>query len=458
MKDVLGFLLFPCIAAVIFVGIHTWLGLQVLRRKVVFADLALAQLSALGATVAVAAGHAPLSSAAFVYALAFASVGALLLALLRVVGQHASKEALIGVLYVATTALTVLVIDRSPQGAEHVKKMLVGNVLTISGDDVLRLAMLYGAIAALHFVFRRQLLLAANSAAGGGSMIVWDLVFYGSFGVVVTSSVGLAGVLLVFSFLIVPAVIGLAYSAHAGRALAVGWGAGIGAVLVGFGLSLLYDFPTGPSLVVAFALTLALALLLRGTIFRADGTRPAWRKGLLAAVGAVSGAVLLQSAWLMAVPEGDHPLLALLERIDALEPRRFMTEREARLFDDTARNEARRRHQVEQLRDIERAARWQGDGLSEEQLQRLSAFQKSYNEMAQGEKFVQDRLRSIARSRSRWVLGAPAAALSFLGLCLSIFLLRRAPRNSAVPVGGAGRDKTHGCETPPQAGAGRGVA
>src|SRR5215204_3321048 len=158
MLDLLALLFYPFLAACLFVGIHSWLGLQVLRRKVVFADLALAQLSALGGTIAVAAGHAPGSPAGFGYALLLTIVGAGFLTLTRHFSRQVSQEAVIGIVYVVATALTVLVIDRSPQGAEHVKRMLVGSILTVGPEDGASLAGLYGAVGLLHWLCRRPLL------------------------------------------------------------------------------------------------------------------------------------------------------------------------------------------------------------------------------------------------------------------------------------------------------------
>jgi zinc/manganese transport system permease protein len=225
IDDVLAFAALPLAAAIIFTGIHTWFGLQVLRRNVVFADLALAQVSALGATVAVVAGHAPSTAAGYAYTLLFAAGGALLLTGSRSLVQSVRQEAFIGVLYVVATAATILVVDRSPQGAEHVKKMLVGGILSVSTDEVIRFTLLYAAIGALHWAFRRRLLAAANEAANERTA-VWDLVFYLSFGLVVTSSVSVAGVLLVFCFLIVPALVGSLFSSATWAALIIGWVAG----------------------------------------------------------------------------------------------------------------------------------------------------------------------------------------------------------------------------------------
>src|SRR5215469_8783338 len=136
MADMLAFLALPFAASVVFVGVHAWLGLHVLRRNVVFADLALAQLSALGATLAYAVGYPPTSLESFAYALLLTGLGAALLTASRGLARHVSQEAMVGILYVLATAATILVIDRSPQGAEHVKRMLVGSILTVTPQDL----------------------------------------------------------------------------------------------------------------------------------------------------------------------------------------------------------------------------------------------------------------------------------------------------------------------------------
>ena len=147
LADALALLAYPFAASVAFVLIHAYLGVHVLRRNIVFADLALAQLSALGATVAFALGYAPASAAGFGYALAFTALGAALLTLTRALGRLVSQEAFVGILYVVATAATVLVVDRSPQGAEHVKKILIGSILTVEPEDLAKFVVLYAAIA-----------------------------------------------------------------------------------------------------------------------------------------------------------------------------------------------------------------------------------------------------------------------------------------------------------------------
>lgn len=426
MSDFAALLLPPLLAAVIFVGMHTWLGLQVLRRGVVFADLALAQLSALGATVAVAAGHAPGGPEGFGYSLLLTGLGAVLLTLTRRVQVQVSQEAVIGIVYVAATALTVLVVDRSPQGAEHVKRMLVGDILTVSMDDVLLLALLYGAVGLAHALLRRKLLAAADGAPSA----LWDLVFYGSFGLVVTSSVAKAGVLLVFAFLIIPAVIGTLFSARTGAALGIGWAAGTLASLLGFGASVALDLPTGAAMVAAFAAVLLAALPVRLLLAGSAAARAARLRGATrAGAVAVAVAVLAQGAWLIASPASDQPLLALVERASGIGPERALTPGERRVYLEAAEVERRNRAEVERLRAAEREARWRGDGLGEEELRRIASFQQTFNEMGRGERFVQDHLRAVARRRERWTLGLPAVVVAGGAL---LWLCRAGQRRAAI--------------------------
>ena len=432
MQDLFALLAFPFLAAVLFVGMHTWLGLHVLRRRVVFADLALAQLSALGGTMAVAAGHAPGGPAGFGYALVLTILGAALLTLARRFSRQVGQEAVIGIVYVLATALTVLVVDRSPQGAEHVKRMLVGSILTVGPEDVLKLAGLYGGIGLLHLILHRPLLAVANdeARASGRRIAFWDFVFYCTFGVVVTSSVAIAGVLLVFSFLIIPAVIGFLFSDRMGPALAVGWAAGIVASLAGFGISVTLDLPTGAAMVTTFAGVLLAAGLLRAiAVGSPSARRHNRRRSAFAAAALTALAVFAQGAWLIVVPAGDQPLLAAVERTVGIGPETFLTASERAVYRDAAAVEQRNRAEVERLRGLEREARWRGEGLSEEDLRRVASFQQSFNEMGRGERFVQDHLRARARERQRWWLGLPALARAAIGL----LLLLRAWRGPPVP-------------------------
>ena len=428
-EDVLAFAALPLAAAIVFTGIHTWFGLQVLRRNVVFADLALAQVSALGATVAVVAGHAVQSAAGYAYTLIFTAVGALLLTASRGLARSVRQEAFIGVLYVVATAATVLVVDRSPQGAEHVKKMLVGGILSVTADELVKFIILYSIIGAIHWVLRRPLLAAAghtNTPTDVGKIAFWDLVFYLSFGVVVTSSVATAGVLLVFCFLIVPALVGSLFSSHIGVALVIGWIAGAVASAAGIFGSFLLDAPTGAVTVVTFAAVLVVAGAIRAFI-----TAPAAERGHNRQRGLhVSGLVLclvlgLSGAWVVIAPAGDHPILAMIETATGIGPDRFMTARERADYLEAAAIERRHKGEIDRLYDRERQSRWQGDELTPDDIRRIGSMQQTLTEMGRGERFVLDYLRTRGRERERWYVGLPLAAIGFVAAAT---IARRARR------------------------------
>lgn len=423
MSDALSLLLYPFAASVAFVLIHAYLGVHVLRRNIVFADLALAQLSALGATVAFAVGHAPQSPAGFGYALLFTVLGAGLLTLTRTLGKLVSQEAFVGILYVVATAATVLVVDRSPQGAEHVKKILIGSILTVGPDELRTFILLYATIGLFHWLARKPLLAVSSEAAPAGrsrlAVSLWDFLFFVSFGVVVTSSVTTAGVLLVFSFLIVPAVIASIFTKRLAPALSIAWSAGIAASAVGLAGSYALDLPTGAAMVSAFALVLVLAALAKALVFAsAGGRRRNW--GLFAGFAGmlVLAVAFASSAWLMLEPGADQPVLALAERAAGIGPADFLGEAEREQYEAALADELRFKGEVERLNALERAARVQSQPLSDDEVRRIASYLQSFNEMAKGERFVQDTFRGHAHRRERWIVGLPAFLLSLAGLVL----------------------------------------
>jgi zinc/manganese transport system permease protein len=438
MNDALSLLLLPFGASVVFVLIHAYLGVHVLRRNVVFADLALAQLSALGATVAFAEGYAPTSAAGFTYALLFTAIGALLLTFSRGAARFVSREAFVGILYVVATAATILVIDRSPQGAEHVKRILIGSILTVGPADLLKFAVLYAAIGGLHWLARRPLLAVASESPQGRSALgvaVWDFVFFISFGIVVTSSVTTAGVLLVFTMLIVPAVIGTIFSRSFPVVLVIGWCSGIFASAAGLVASYVLDLPTGAAMVAAFAAVLVLAGLAKALIFSAPARHAANLSVALRSAAAIALVCLLASSlWLIVNPAGDQPALALFEKATGRGPAQFMSSGDRDVFEAAGRDMLRFQAEVDRLNAKEKAARYEGAPLPDEEIRRIASYQQSFNEMTRGERFVRDVLRGKARERERWLVGVPAAVASLVGLAL---LWRRSDR-AARSVRGRG--------------------
>src|SRR5207253_3439406 len=224
------FLLPPFIASLILTGIHAYLGVHVVERGVIFVDLSLAQIAALGATIAIllpVSGGDPHAPVVYWISLGFTFIGAAIFSTIRVRHARIPQEAIIGICYAVASGAAILAMSKATSESEHLKDMLVGNILAVSWHDVAKTAALYGAIGLFHFIFRKQFLAISmsHSAAeqSGISVKFWDFLFYASFGFVVTSSVAIAGVLLVFCYLIVPSVAAMMFSEHIGKRLAIGW-------------------------------------------------------------------------------------------------------------------------------------------------------------------------------------------------------------------------------------------
>ena len=265
--DTLSFLLAPFIASLILTGIHAYLGVHVVERGVIFVDLSLAQIAALGTTIAVLYGIEPHSTGAYVVSLIFTFIGAAVFSTIRSHKARIPQEAIIGICYAVASAAAILAMSKSAEQTEHLKEMLVGNILTVSWFEVGKTAALYGAIGLFHYLCRRKFLLISmdpdKAEASGINTRMWDFLFYASFGFVVTSSVAIAGVLLVFCYLIVPSVGAMLFSEKVGRRLAIGWTMGTLVSALGVYLSLKIDLPTGATIVCTFALVLIMMALFR---------------------------------------------------------------------------------------------------------------------------------------------------------------------------------------------------
>jgi zinc/manganese transport system permease protein len=264
----------PCfVASLILAGIHAYLGVHVVERGVIFVDLSLAQIAALGATIAlllpVSNGdpHAPV---VYWISLAFTFLGALVFSTIRSRRARIPQEAIIGICYAVASAGAILAMSKATSESEHLKDMLVGNILAVSWPEVTKTAVLYGVIGAFHYIFRKQFLAISLSHEGaeaqGLSVKFWDFLFYASFGFVVTSSVSIAGVLLVFCYLIVPSVAAMLYADSIGKRLAIGWSMGTIVSALGVYLSLKLDLPTGATIVVTFGLVLVIMAAVRPLI------------------------------------------------------------------------------------------------------------------------------------------------------------------------------------------------
>ncbi|HEX5854298.1 MAG TPA: metal ABC transporter permease [Thermoanaerobaculia bacterium] len=257
------------VASLILTGIHAYLGVHVVERGVIFVDLSLAQIAAFGGTVGYLAGYDLHSNAAYAFSLGFTLLGAAIFAFTK---THRTtripQEAIIGIVYAVAAASAVLVMSKATRETEHLKEMLVGNILSVTWSELGKTAALYALVGVFHFVFRERFLLISRNEAEaerrGWNVRFWDFLFYASFGFVVTSSVAIAGVLLVFSFLIVPSVAAMLFSERLGVRLAIGWTMGVVVSAVGVWLSFRLDLPTGAAIVATFGAAL---LLLAGVRF-----------------------------------------------------------------------------------------------------------------------------------------------------------------------------------------------
>jgi len=265
---VFEFMLAPFVACMVLVAIHSYLGLHVIAREVIFVDLSLAQMAALGSVVALLYGVAPDSQTAFIFSLLFTCIGAGLFALTRTRGKgRVPHEAIIGIVYVVASAAAILVADKAPRGAEALHDVMEGSIIWITWPTILKKGAAYAALGLLHFALRRQFLKISfrpdEAEREGWRIRVWDFLFYVSFGVAVTISVPVAGVLLVFTMLVVPAVVAFLFTRDIRKMVLISWGTGALASLLGLYISYVGNFPTGPLIVCMYGLVLLGAGVLR---------------------------------------------------------------------------------------------------------------------------------------------------------------------------------------------------
>ena len=411
MISAIEFLWVPFLACLVLTGIHVYLGLHVLARGIIFVDLALAQVAALGITVAVLAGHPIQSGAAYWYALAFTLAGSLLFAVSRTHRAPIPQEAFIGIVYAVSAAIAILVIDRVPQGSEYIKQLLVGSILTVTLREVGTLALLYVIMGSLHWTIRRPLLeisLDPEAAISKGRWVRWwDFVFYASFGFVVTSSVQIAGVLLVFSYLIVPAAIAALLVRSVSARLALGWGLGFVVSLLGLVASATWDLPTGATVVATFGVSMAAVAACLGLRILIQATRA---KGLSALTGAGIAALAvlaLAGLLLVIVPQMDHHWLNWLEKAAPSIQLAFLTSDERETYRDSQEAVQRGQSEIQRLRAMQQQVQWGTREMSEEMQERLRQYLASRSEITAGDQIVLKHLQSKARQRQRFWLGIP---------------------------------------------------
>lgn len=252
----------------VLVGIHAYLGIHVIKRQIIFVDLAIAQIAALGALVAFLFGIQPHTLASYWFSLGLATIGAAIFALCRFRDSKVPQEAVIGLVYAIAAAVAILLIDKAPHGAEQLKDILVGSLLWVKWQSIAIAATVYSAVGIVHYVFRDKFLLISEdpeeARRRGINVRLWDFLFFLLFGVVITLSVDVAGVLIVFVFLVAPAIMAVTITDRLSSQLLIGWGLGVVVTVLGLVASYVWDLPTGPAIISCYAVVV---LLLSGVLY-----------------------------------------------------------------------------------------------------------------------------------------------------------------------------------------------
>ena len=264
----------PFVACLLFPPLLVYLGLHVVKREVIFVDLALAQVATLGTCVALLMGHHFDDRITFWISLGVTFIGAAFFSWTRGSRKAAvPQEAIIGITFVVAAAGVILLLSRVAGGKEELEHLLTGDILNVTRGEIGQRGILFGVIALFYAAFHRRFALISSaedaSDTNGINVRLWDFLFYASFAIVVVSFVRIAGVLLTFAYLIVPAVCGTMLSSQWSRKLIIGWLIAVSASLIGLWTSYKVDLPTGAAIVCASGLLLAIV----GVIVSLRGAR-----------------------------------------------------------------------------------------------------------------------------------------------------------------------------------------
>ena len=261
LQVILVVMMWPLIACLILPPLLTYVGLHVVKRGVIFVDLALAQVATLGTVVALILGYDFHDRIAFWISLGITFLAAGLFSWTRGADEGpVPQEAIIGITFVVAAAAVIVLLSRVAGGREELEHLLTGDILNVTAGDVGQRAVVFAVLGAFYASFHRRFALISadprKAFADGGRVWLWDFLFYAAFAVVVVTFVRIAGVLLTFAYLIVPAVCGVELSQRWTGQLMVGWIVAAAASLIGLAASYWLDLPTGAAIVCACGLLL----------------------------------------------------------------------------------------------------------------------------------------------------------------------------------------------------------
>ncbi len=256
----------PVVAALVILSIHSYFGLHVLAREVIFVDLAFAQMAVLGTTVALLMGIEHGTTNSLFFSLGFTLLAALIFSFTRMQRSAVPQEAIVGITYVVATATVILLAGFTAEGAEHLRETMTGTLIWVDWQTIRVMAGVYAIIGVFHYILRHKFLAVTLHPGRADNLPLWDFLFYVSLGIVISFSVEIAGVLVVFSALVIPAVIAFLFTNRFGVALLIAWVSGTLAIGSGIGASFYWDIATGPLLVCVFGAVLVMAAILRRVV------------------------------------------------------------------------------------------------------------------------------------------------------------------------------------------------
>lgn len=259
--ETISFLMYPLIACVLLVLIHTYFGVHILEWGIIFVDLALAQFIGIGLAFAFVFGE---EKSTF-FSILFAFIGSVILSFSKKVSAHVNVEAFIGVLYIFSFSAAILILDRSPHGMEEFKTIMNGSIIWVTPNALISTALVYGAVGLLHLALHKKFFALTFEGKGGVGM---EFLFFASFAAVLVKSVQMAGIVQVFSFLVMPALIGRLFFRNQTKILLAGWVAGIFVSVAGIAVSYKLDVPTAPSIVFGLAGLFFILLLVKSVLAR----------------------------------------------------------------------------------------------------------------------------------------------------------------------------------------------
>ena len=266
MLETLNFLSIQIVLLAVVTSVHTYLGLHVIRRGIVFSDLSLDQLAALGIIIGIGLGIQGGSTASYLVSFVAVLLGSFLLAYIKPKNKKIPHEAVIGIIYGLALVASIMVADKFSGGAAYVTQTLAGTMLWVSWPLVFVTVVVYVILSVFHYRFRDKFIAITEGSSGLQNENGWDLLFFISLGMITVLIVPIAGVLLAYGFLMIPAAIATLFTKDWGLALKIGWGVGFVASMAGLFSSYFFNLPYGPTLVLSLGLFFIGALVYKAYI------------------------------------------------------------------------------------------------------------------------------------------------------------------------------------------------